>query len=80
LDPSPLERAADRLFPLADLITPNSVEAEELTGIRVTSIEEAIRAGRALLDRGVKTALMKLPHGGCVIVTAASTEQFNRLP
>jgi ribokinase len=69
-DPSPAERVAARLFPLADLVTPNSVEAEQLTGIAVRSLEDAVRAGRVLLDRGTKTALMKLAQGGCVIVAA----------
>jgi ribokinase len=71
-DPSPSERVTGRLFPLVELVTPNAVEAEELTGIAVRSVQDAARAGRALIDRGVKTALMKMPHGGCVIVTADS--------
>jgi ribokinase len=80
LDPSPVERIAGRLFPLVDLVTPNSVEAEELTGIAVRSVEDAVRAGRALIERGTKTALMKMPHGGCVIVTADSAVAIRPAP
>lgn len=69
-DPSPVERVSDRLFRLADFVTPNSVEAERLTGIAVRSVEGALGAGRALIGRGTKVAFMKMPEGGCVIVTA----------
>jgi ribokinase len=69
LDPSPPARVSDALFPLADFVTPNPVEAKELTGIAVQTIEDALRAGRALLSHGSKVALMKMPHGGCVLVT-----------
>ena len=72
LDPSPAERMSDRLFPLSDFLTPNPVEAKRLTGIAVHSFDDALRAGRALLSRGTKVALMKMPQGGCVIVTGVS--------
>jgi ribokinase len=70
LDPSPAERVPDRLFPLVEFVTPNPVEAQQLTGIAVQSIEDALRAGRVLISRGTKVALMKMPEGGCVTVTA----------
>ena len=57
LDPSPAERVPDRLFPLVEFVTPNPVEAQQLTGIAVQSIEDALRAGRALISRGTKVAL-----------------------
>jgi ribokinase len=75
-DPSPVERVPGRLLPLVDLATPNPVEAERLTGIAVRSVEEAVRAGRALIARGVKTALMKMPDGGCVIVAEGSAVEI----
>lgn len=68
LDPSRTERMVDRLYPLVDYLTPNPSEAQQLTGIRVGSVEEAIRAGRVLVERGVGTAMVKLAHGGCVVV------------
>src|SRR5688572_23316410 len=42
LDPSPPERVSDALFPLVDFVTPNPVEAQQLTGIAVHSIEDAL--------------------------------------
>jgi ribokinase len=80
LDPSPAERVPDRLFPLVEFVTPNPVEAQQLTGIAVQSIENALRAGRALLSRGSKVALMKMPQGGCVTVTADSATAIRPTP
>jgi ribokinase len=70
LDPSPAERVPDELFPLADFVTPNPVEAERLTGIAVQTIAGALGAGRVLISRGAKVALMKMPQGGCLVVSA----------
>jgi ribokinase len=80
LDPSPAERVPDRLFPLVEFVTPNPVEAQQLSGIAVQSIEDALRAGRALISRGTKVALMKMPQGGCVTVTADSATAIRPTP
>ena len=80
LDPSPAERVPDRLFSLVEFVTPNPVEAQQLTGIAVQSIEDALRAGRALISRGTKVALMKMPQGGCVTVTADSAFAIRTTP
>jgi ribokinase len=80
LDPSPPERVPDGLFPLVDFVTPNPVEAQHLTGIAVQSIEDALRAGRALVSRGPRVALMKMPQGGCVVVTSDSVVAIRPTP
>ena len=53
-----------RIVPLATLITPNTHEAERLTGISVETIADAERAGQALLDLGAQAALVKGGHLG----------------
>lgn len=80
LDPSPAERVPDGLFPLVDFVTPNPVEAQHLTGIPLQSIEDALRAGRALVSRGPRAALMKMPQGGCVLVTSDSAIAIRPTP
>lgn len=42
----------DEVIPLADIVTPNQFEVEQLTGISVGNIEDAKRACRALHDMG----------------------------
>ncbi|HYH11809.1 MAG TPA: PfkB family carbohydrate kinase, partial [Thermomicrobiales bacterium] len=51
LDPSPAERVTDELCRFVDVLTPNTSEAGQLTGIEVDSAESAERAGRALFER-----------------------------
>lgn len=53
-----LEALKGKLIPRARLVTPNVDEAAALTGLAITSPEEAERAGRALLAMGAKAALV----------------------
>ncbi len=58
-----VEALKGRLLPQAFLITPNRFEAERLTGLKISSIEDAERAGRQLIrETGVKAALVKGGH------------------
>ena len=62
-----LERAAERLIaerlvPLATLVTPNLDEAAILVGDRVTAPDDMERAGRTLLKLGAQAALVKGGH------------------
>lgn len=50
------------LLPLATLVTPNTDEAQALTGLRVEDVESAVRAGEALCDLGAAAALIKGGH------------------
>jgi hydroxymethylpyrimidine/phosphomethylpyrimidine kinase len=52
----------ERLFPLADLITPNRLEAEALLGRPIRTLEEAKEAAQALLALGPKAVLLKGGH------------------
>lgn len=52
----------DLLVRRATLLTPNAPEAEALTGLSVTTLDEARRAGDRLLGMGAKAVLMKGGH------------------
>ena len=68
---------AERLVPLATLVTPNLDEAAVLVGERVTTPGDMERAGRALLKLGAQAALVKgghLPSEGDEIVDVLVTE------
>ena len=72
-----------RMIPLATVITPNTHEAERLTGVSVETIEEATRAGQALLELGASAALVKGGHleeapGTDVLVTPEETHLIER--
>lgn len=74
LDPAPVHPdLSDDLLAEVDILTPNQIEASQLTGITVDSLETAEQAGKQLCDRGVKTAIVKLGSKGVVCVTENET-------
>ena len=52
----------EEILPGCDLLTPNRPEAEMLTGLNITSVEDAFAAGEKLLGMGAKAVLIKGGH------------------
>jgi ribokinase len=65
-NPAPAAPVPDGLYGLVDYITPNESEAAALTGLPVTSVDEARAAGDRLLSRGVGVALLTLGEKGAL--------------
>jgi len=59
IDDAALKSLINRLFPLASIVTPNAVEAERITGIKVTDRESMMRAAEQILALGPRAALVK---------------------
>jgi ribokinase len=57
------------LYPYIDILCPNESETETLTGMAVTSIEEATAAAQALHSRGPKSIILTLGERGSLLVT-----------
>ena len=71
LNPAPAAALPEGMLPLCDYVTPNETEAESLTGIAVTDLESAARAGDALLAQGVaKAAILTLGAQGALFHAA----------
>ena len=66
-NPAPAEAFDDSLYPLCDYVTPNESEAAFLTGIAVTDLASARKAGDAFLAKGVGTALITLGEAGALL-------------
>lgn len=62
VDPDAVLAIESELLPLADLVTPNLDEARILTGMEVADVATMERAGRLLVERGAKAALIKGGH------------------
>lgn len=62
LDDDAVELLIRRLFPLADLITPNLLEAERISGLAIRSRAESERAARAIAGQGGCAVLIKGGH------------------
>lgn len=65
-NPAPAVKFDDGLFALCDYVVPNETEAEALTGIAVSDLAGARRAGEALLAKGAGTALITLGERGAL--------------
>ncbi len=52
----------EKLFPLATLVTPNLKEAEALSGIRIRTRQDRVKAARIILKPGPKAVLIKGGH------------------
>jgi ribokinase len=71
LDPAPAPVAGlpASLLCFVDILTPNEVEAGALVGRKVATLDDAIAAGRSLVERGVRAAIVKLGERGGVCVS-----------
>ena len=66
LNPAPAAPLPDGMLALCDFVTPNESEAEALTGLPVTSVEEAVPAAQALRAMGAGAALVTLGDKGAL--------------
>jgi ribokinase len=71
LDPAPARQLPAELYAASDIITPNETEAAALVGFAVQDQQSAERAGQALLDRGVRAAIIKLGSKGVYWIDGA---------
>jgi ribokinase len=67
LNPAPAVPVPEEIFELCDYLTPNETEAASLSGLQIGSVDDAARAGDALLGRGAKNAVITLGERGALI-------------
>ena len=68
LNPAPAKKIDENLLRVTDIIVPNETEAELITGIKVTTLEDAKRAGEAFLEYGVSFAIITLGSKGAAVI------------
>ena len=67
INTAPYQPITDEFLKGAYLVTPNEVEAEELTGIPVNDLESANKAAQAFFDKGVQNVLITLGSRGVYV-------------
>jgi ribokinase len=67
LNPAPAARLPETIFALCDYVTPNETETEELTGIKVETVDDARRAAAVFLEKGAGAALITLGEKGALL-------------
>ena len=70
LDAGPPRKLSDRFLTRVDVLRANAGEAQALTGIEVRNFAGARRAAQALLDRGVRTAVVGAGDDGDVLLSS----------
>jgi len=72
LDPAPAPtQLPAELYAAVDILTPNQVEAEQLTGIAIQDEASAVQAARQLRQQSVATVIVKMGAQGALCATAA---------
>lgn len=66
--PAPAKALSDNLMKNLYIITPNRVEAEMLTGIKVDDIDSAKLAAKAIQDKGVEIVIITLGEQGALVL------------
>lgn len=62
IDDNALKSLIDKLFPLADLITPNLLEAERISQMKIENEDDIKKAARKMQELGAKNVLIKGGH------------------
>lgn len=76
LNPAPIQPIDTELLSKMYLITPNEIEAEILTGIEVDGLENAKKASRWFLDKGVKNVMITLGSRGVFVSDGQKDEMI----
>ena len=83
LNPAPAQPLPDSLLKYVDILTPNQSETELLSGMKVSSQEEANRAAEVLRTRMVDTTnaavVLTLGAQGALMLTGTTSERVSAL-
>nr|XP_022291644.1 pyridoxal kinase-like [Crassostrea virginica] len=69
------------ILPIADIVTPNQFEIENLTGVKINTEEDAIKAMQILHDKGPRTVVIsssEFSHDTSIICLASSVTNGNK--
>ncbi len=78
--PVPPEGVPPELFETVDIMVANEHEAALISGHPVHTLDDAVNAGRALCERGVRTVVVTLGPEGCVWTTADDSGHVDAFP
>ncbi len=68
LNPSPVSRFPKEFLHLIDILVPNEIEANQLTSMPVSNMDQAEAAGRHLVKMGVGSVVVTLGKKGAIVV------------
>jgi ribokinase len=71
--PAPPTGIADSVLECVDIIVPNEIEAQLLTGMKTETLDEAKQAAAALQKRGPNTVILTLGERGALVAVKGET-------
>jgi len=74
LNPAPAAKLSDELLQNLYIITPNEIEAELLTQIKVTDEQSALKAAEALHKKGVEIVIITMGAAGAFLLNNGESE------
>ena len=75
LNPAPAQELPDDFLAQVDILTPNEVETESLSGVKVSTAAGAERAAKVLLNKGLSAVILTLGERGALLLTPDLTQQ-----
>lgn len=69
LNPAPYARLPEQIFQHVYAVTPNEIEAEQMTGVDIRDLDDCREAGLRLLERGVSSVIITLGARGAYVVS-----------
>ena len=75
LNPAPAQELPDDFLAQVDILTPNEVETESLSGVKVSTATDAERAATVLLNKGLSAVILTLGARGSLLLTSDLTQQ-----
>jgi len=69
LNPAPACEVPDELLALVDILTPNETEASIISGVTVSTPEDAEKAARVLMGKGTKSVVITMGSQGVFAIT-----------
>ncbi len=68
VDAGPAQQVPGAIIEKAEILSPNETEAEAITGVSIRTVDDARKAGRELMERGARRAVLKLGAMGALYI------------
>ena len=76
LNPAPAVKLPNEILSLCDFITPNETETETLTGVNISTLEDADTACKKFVEMGVKNPIITLGEKGAYLHNHGLIESY----
>jgi ribokinase len=77
LNPAPADMFDDSIISNTDVLVPNEVELETISGISIKRDDDVLSAARILLNKGVRDLIVTLGERGCIHFSGNNSKKYN---